>query len=262
MASAPRACQPGAGATPPPAAAPRFAFGDAHRFQQHGGAGARARRLLGNVAAKGPGARPAVVEAQDVPGDIVEPAARAQVPLGVGDQGLDNPPARGQSAARRRTAAVGLRQQIGVLVGGAAERDAVHVPQMRLGRIERGDAAVDDDLQLGMRGLEPIHAAIVERRDLAVLLGRQALQPGLARMHDEGPAACRRDGRDEALEVRLAVLLVDADAALDRHRHRHARRASPPRSAPPARARAIRQAPKRPSCTRSDGQPTLRLISS
>ena len=25
---------------------------------------------------------------------------------------------------------------------------------------------------------------------------------------------------------------------------------------------AIRQAPKRPSCTRSDGQPTLRLISS
>ena len=31
---------------------------------------------------------------------------------------------------------------------------------------------------------------------------------------------------------------------------------------PTSAGSAIRQAPKRPSCTRSDGQPTLRLISS
>ena len=39
--------------------------------------------------------------------------------------------------------------------------------------------------ELGMRGLEPIDAVVVERRDIAVLARREALEPGLARMHDE-----------------------------------------------------------------------------
>ena len=35
-------------------------------------------------------------------------------------------------------------------------------------------------------------------------------------MHDEGPAARRRDVVDEAVEALLRVLVVDADAAFDR----------------------------------------------
>ena len=70
-----------------------------------------------------------------------------------------------------------------------------------------------------MRRLQAIDARIVERRHLAVLLRRQPLQPRLAGMHDEGAHAGAGDDVDEALQVALAILLVDADAALDGHRH-------------------------------------------
>ena len=113
-----------------------------------------------------------------------------------------------------------------------------------------------------MRRLEAIDAAVVERRDLAVLLGRQPLQPGLARVHDERAAARIRNRVDEPLQIRLAVLVVDADAALDGHGHAHTRACMAATQRATSSGSAIRQAPKRPSCTRSDGQPTLRLISS
>jgi hypothetical protein len=80
-------------------------------------------------------------------------------------------------------------------------------------------------------------------------------------VHDEGAAAGAPHRVDEALQRRLAVLVVDADAALDRDRHAHAPRMAATQLATSSGS-AIRQAPKRPSCTRSDGQPTLRLISS
>ena len=41
-------------------------------------------------------------------------------------------------------------------------------------------------------------------------------------MHDEGAAAGARNGGDEPLQLRLAILGVDADAALDRDGHEHA----------------------------------------
>ena len=90
---------------------------------------------------------------------------------------------------------------------------------MPLRRVEVLDAAVEDDRQLGARGLEPVDAVVVERRDLAVLLRRQTVEPRLARVHDEGAAAGAGDRIDEALQVGLAVLLVDADAALDGDGH-------------------------------------------
>ena len=48
------------------------------------------------------------------------------------------------------------------------------------------DAAIDADEAVGMLRLQTIDAAVVERRDVAVLLWRQALQPGLARMVVQG----------------------------------------------------------------------------
>ena len=73
--------------------------------------------------------------------------------------------------------------------------------------------------EVGMRGLEPEHARIIERRHLAVLARRQALQPGLARMHDQRVGAGRLDRVGECRQRLLRVLVVDADAAFDRHRN-------------------------------------------
>ena len=70
--------------------------------------------------------------------------------------------------------------------------------------------------------LEPVHALVVERRHLAVLLRRQALQPGLARVHDEYLATRGLHLLDERGEPGVLVLVVDADAAF--HRDRHAER--------------------------------------
>jgi endonuclease/exonuclease/phosphatase (EEP) superfamily protein YafD len=83
-------------------------------------------------------------------------------------------------------------------------------------------------------------------------------------MHDERRAASRGDAFDEVGQRGVLVLLVDADAAF--HGDFDARSATASRiaathSATSAGSR-MRQAPKRPDCTRSDGQPTLRLISS
>ena len=74
-----------------------------------------------------------------------------------------------------------------------------------------------------MRGLEPVNAVVVERRNLAILPGRETVEPGFARVHDQrvDPRGFYR-GR-EGIERRLGILVVDAEAAFDRDRHRHAR---------------------------------------
>ena len=46
-------------------------------------------------------------------------------------------------------AVVRLREERRVLIGGAAEHDAVDVREVRLRLVQRADAAVDDDGQLG-----------------------------------------------------------------------------------------------------------------
>ena len=121
----PRACQPGAGLLRRQQRRHVIAFGNAHRLHQHRGAGACARRLFRDVAAEGACARPAVVKAQDVPRDIVEAAACAQVPFGVGDQGFDDIAARRSGRLSAEQAPVDVSQQIRILIGGAAEPDAV-----------------------------------------------------------------------------------------------------------------------------------------
>ena len=99
------------------------------------------------------------------------------------------------------------------------EHGAVGVREMRGGFLERGDAAVDDDLQRGPLRLQPVGPVVAQRRNLAVLLRRQALQPGVARMHDEHAAARCRDRVDEMQETIPIVVVVHAEPALHRHRH-------------------------------------------
>ena len=67
--------------------------------------------------------------------------------------------------------------------------------------------------QIRARRLQPPDAVIVERGNIAVFLRAQAVQPSLARMDDEDRATRARDRLDEVRKARLAVLIVDADAA-------------------------------------------------
>src|SRR5262245_27309050 len=68
-----------------------------------------------------------------------------------------------------------------------------------------------------------MHPPVVERRHVTVFLRAETLEPGLARMNDEGAAASFSNCRDEAIEAFLGVLIVDADAAFHRHWNRDSR---------------------------------------
>ena len=105
-----------------------------------------------------------------------------------------------------------------------------------------------------MRRLQLVDQRIVERRNVAVLLRAKALEPGLAGMDDDAPPRPPPDARRPARTGLARLLLVDADAAFDGDRERDRRAIAATHSATSSGSR-IRQAPKRPLCTRSDGQP-------
>ena len=69
--------------------------------------------------------------------------------------------------------------------------------------------------------LEPIDQAVIERRDVAVLARRQTLEPGLARVHDQFIGAGRNHRLRQRAQRHFRILIVDADAALDRHGNAH-----------------------------------------
>jgi hypothetical protein len=107
------------------------------------------------------------------------------------------------------------------VIGGAAEHGSVDMVEMSPRLLERLDAAVDADEPPGHAGLQPIDAAVIERRDIAVFLRAQPFQPRLARMHPQCVGARVENPVRKRIECRLGILFVDADAALDRDRDRH-----------------------------------------
>src|SRR5262245_66260861 len=89
---------------------------------------------------------------------------------------------------------------------------------MLLSLKKRPDAAIDDDGEVRPPRLHAIDPVVVDRRHIAVLFRAQALEPGLSRMQDERATAAFGDGMDELVEAFLRILVVAADAALDRDR--------------------------------------------
>ena len=63
---------------------------------------------------------------------------------------------------------IGEKQQFRILVGSAAEHDAINVLQMRLALREVADAAVNDDGQRREAPLDLINQRIIKRRHVAV----------------------------------------------------------------------------------------------
>lgn len=112
-------------------------------------------------------------------------------------------------------------QEPRVLVRFTADHHSVQVLKLLLHLVERLDAAVDADVQVRHFGLEAMDKIVVQRRDLAVLLGAESLEPRLARMDDEHLATCVADSLYKISEEFPAVELVDPDAALDGHGDAH-----------------------------------------
>ena len=105
------------------------------------------------------------------------------------------------------------------MIGGPAEHGTVDLVEMADGIRHRRNAAIDADETFRKPGLQPVDPLIVERRDVAVLLRAQALQPGLAGMHPQGVGTSGKDTIGQDVEGWLRVLIVDADAAFDGDRY-------------------------------------------
>jgi len=126
--------------------------------------------------------------------------------------------------ARRRHAEQGLlreRQEIRVLVGLPADHRAIHAGEFVAEGPEVPETAVEHDGEFREVPLQPMNVVVLQRRNLPVLLRRQAGEDRLPRVHDEHPAAGFGHRPHEAGEEFVVVVVVDADAGLDRHRHIH-----------------------------------------
>jgi hypothetical protein len=76
-------------------------------------------------------------------------------------------------------------------------------------------------VRCGKVALELVDHFVPQRRDLAVFLRAQALQPGVARVDDEDPAAGFAHLADKIAHEGVALDPVDADAVFHRHRNVH-----------------------------------------
>ena len=73
---------------------------------------------------------------------------------------------------------------------------------------------------LGKVALQPVDEFVFKRRDLAILLRRQAFEDRVPGVDDERAGACPGDGADEVAHECVLVDRIDAGAMLDRHRKR------------------------------------------
>ncbi len=106
------------------------------------------------------------------------------------------------------------------MIGGAAQHHPVDaLRQMRLGLVQRADAAVDHDGQVRAAALQPVDDVVVERGDVPVFLGAEALQPGLAGVDHKGRHPGLVAAFDQSEQALVRILLVHPDAALDGGRH-------------------------------------------
>src|SRR5262245_31991427 len=183
--------------------------------------------MLGEMAAEGARTWLAVEQPKDMARHLIQPRALGELSLDVRHEEVEHLETRRRSLIRSEQRAIDLGKEVRISIGSAAEHHAIHLRQLRFGRGKRLDPAIENDLELRPTRLQAMNPPVIEGRQVAVLLRAEAFEPSLARMHDEGPAACFGNGRDEPVEACFGVLVVDADAAFDRdwnwHRSAHRR---------------------------------------
>ena len=147
---------------------------------------------------------------------------------------IDSPRARRASMTgrrARRTSARSGRMRPGsnsafefgqhkrVVISGAAEHHAVEVIDHAVYGGARRQTAIQHDRQLREFSAQTAHATVIQRRNLAVFLRAEPLQPCFARMHDEHVTTRTMHAIDETMQASIVVLVVDTDATFHRHRN-------------------------------------------
>ena len=166
-----------------------------------------------------PGA--AVVEPEHVPRDGAKRHARRELRLRVRHQRVQDVGARARPRFVAEQARTCLRQEIGIVIGDAAQHHAIDVRKLALDGVPVFDPAVQHDGQRREIALQLAHDFVAQWRHLAILLGRQPLQDRIARMDDEHIAAGGSDGADEVADEGVGVIVIESDSVLDGHRHRY-----------------------------------------
>ena len=106
----------------------------------------------------------------------------------------------------------------GILIGRASHHHAVHACiNKRLRLVEGGDLSIDQHHRVGKVLLEPKSSLANKRRNLSILLRRQPLEPGRARMNDEDAATSIIDRAHEVAHKAVFVVIIHPDAVLHRH---------------------------------------------
>src|SRR5262245_48918389 len=182
-------------------------------------AGAGAMGILRDHPAPGAAARFAMKQPQHVPGHSRQPRSPGELGCNIGFHASNDLGTRLNAWRAAENATVDIGEDPWRMIGGAPQHHAIDMSEMDLRLDQRGDAAIDHDLKPGICTLEAIDALMVERRDLTVLLGREALEPSLAGVNDEGLAPRIGHKANEAIEILIFILVVDANTAFDRDRN-------------------------------------------
>ena len=103
-----------------------------------------------------------------------------------------------------------------VVIRLASDHYAVNVLQVSGDCFVGGDAAVDDDFQIGKLFFQAVNVIVFQRRNVAVFFGGESVQPCVAGVDDEGFAGGFVAQRaDEIGDGLVFGLPVDADAVFD-----------------------------------------------
>ena len=167
-------------------------------------------------------ARKPVAQAQHVAGNVAPGgAAGFELPSHVVAHLCFNDFARQPAGCLTEECFIPGCQPPGVVIGLAPYHHAIEMLQM-CGQLPRiGDTAVDGDGQMRKLFLQLMHHLITQRRHFTVFFRAQALEPGVACVHDEHLAACIADSAHKIPHKTVALGLVYTNAVLDGDRHAH-----------------------------------------
>jgi nucleoside-diphosphate-sugar epimerase len=148
-----------------------------------------------------PASGTSVVEAENVTRDGTKRYAFRELRLRVRHEGMQHLGARARSRFVAEQPRTRLRQEIGIVIGDAAEHHAVDVRKLALDRVPVSETAVQHDGQRREIALQLAHDFVAQWRHLAILLGRQLDR--IVRMDHEHIAA-GGGGADEVANEGMA----------------------------------------------------------
>ena len=105
--------------------------------------------------------------------------------------------------------------------GGAPEHHAIECLKRFLTGHYRRQATIQHNHRIREIRLQARGVVIAKRRDVAIILGRQPFEHGIACMHDKNPATRVVNRTDEIARETVASVVIQAKAVLDRHRNAH-----------------------------------------